>query len=330
LVVLALALVATGWSVPSVAAGCRVEVVGEKSPAWRDAARALADSSLSDGDCARVLLDVTGTGATLTFTTIDGRRAERKLRGHDELASTLEALRVTGPRAGQSRSETRPDEPEDSRPIRPEPAGRPALDRVQAASGRARSPAERAPNDPATERSAGDLGIVFALQGGARAGVDQRAEVLLSPAFDGSASLVLRRWELGVTAAWESHYYRLESETLSARESGAVALGVSVGRREPVAGIGLLGGGRLSVAVLDKYETGWSGPADTIVPSDGRSTPVEWRIGPYFGVVLPRQAAIRFRADLRADIVAQSLVQGQAVTPGWGIGGFLGVEASTR
>jgi hypothetical protein len=316
----ALGLAALVWPFNSVAAACVVEVTGQVSAPWQAAAVELSSLGLTDGDCASIQLNVTEERAALRFVTADGRRAQRTLRSPDELASTVAALRVTLPASEASRSEPRLSDME-----------APAVTPVKAARHSKAAPPLVTVDGPIKGYSPDPqvLGILFALQGGARAGTDLRSQALVSPALDGSAALLLDRWELGVTAAWESRYNRVTINVLSSQESGSLALGISVGRRQPLSAVDLLAGGRLSIAALSNYQTSWSGPANDSLPPEETSA-VEWRMGPYVGVVLPRAATLRFRADLRADLVAHGNLGGAPATPWWGIAGFLGVEAGAR
>jgi hypothetical protein len=298
-----------------------VDIAGAESVEWQEAARSLAASGLTDQDCASIRLDVIdGGGARLTFITLDGRRAERRLASPDELHPTVEALCVTGPDAEQPVLQSQPLP--QSHPERIKDTS-PAASRTKSASAGSTAPAP----------SADDFGAIFALRSGARGGAD----ALLSPVLTGSAALMLQRWELGVMAAWEILYFDLQNQTPSDRESGAMVLGVAVGRREPLAGVAVLAGGRLSIAMLTQYscDSAVSAPAEesAAVEETCDRGPTEWRVGAYLGVALPREGGLRFRADLEGDLVGMdgpattaSPAERHAITPAWAVTCLLGVE----
>ena len=190
-------------------------MTGEGSARWEQALLAVLASGLDDSDCASIHLDVSDDAARLTYTTRDGRRAERSLADPDELGPTIEALRVTVPVAG------------------PPPAPPPASEVASEVRPKA------APPTPSGAP-------IFALLAGARRGGD----TLFSPVLGGVASLMAQRWELALMTALEIQRFDVPNQTRAGRKSTTVALGVVVGRRVPVGRVDLLGGGRVAVAAL--------------------------------------------------------------------------------
>jgi hypothetical protein len=296
------------WAIPCRAGTpCRVDIAGSESADWRKAVGSLLASGLVDGDCATIHLDVTDDGATLTFTTIDGRRAKRVLVDPDELRATVEALLVTVP------VPERP--PPMSHPSRAVSSGTAAIERRSAA---------RSEPTPGTR----EVEAIFALVGGARRGNDTR----FSPVVSGSASLSVRRWELAVMASFEVQYFDVPNQGPAGKKSTTVAPGVVIGRREPLGEVDLIGGGRLSIAAL--------------FDDDRNRGPTELRIGAFLGVVLPRRGGTRVRAELGADLVGGShgvAVEGEGMDDGgmdggadvgqsgtfdprWAVIGLVGVE----
>jgi hypothetical protein len=284
------------WAIPCQAGGpCRVEMAGLETPEWRQAVRALLAARLTGGDCASIHVEVRADGARLTFTTADGRRAARDLLDPDELRPAVEALRVTLPAA-----ERQPPAPAPDRERRPSPGARAA--------------------DPRLEAGAHAPALVVALLGGTRRG----DEVLFSPVLSGSASLVLRRWELGVTAALESQSFDAPDQEAAAGRSKTAAIGVIVGRREPIRRIDLLAGGRLSIAAL--------------FDEDEHRGSTELRAGGYLGVSLVRTGRLRLRAELGAELVggnhSEPVMGGAtgaigdsgAFDPRWAITALVGAE----
>jgi len=287
------------WALPRPALACRVELEGADSAAWRAAAVAL-EGELAAEDCAGVELAVGESAARLTFTTRDGRSAERTLVDPAELTATVAALRVTIPE--------------------PPPAAPEAANEAPAAH--AAPPARRAATaPPALEPESPDAGAIFALSSGTRGG----GAALFSPVLGASASLMLDRWELGVTGAFEFQYFDLASHSAADRRSSAVALGVIVGRREPISGFALLYGGRLSVVAL--------------LHEDRDHGEAEGRAGAFAGVALPRTGGVRLRADLGADVVgahpgfSEETPVGESrgpITPQWAVSLLVGVEIGGR
>jgi len=300
----AAALVMLVWTVPCRADACRLELSDladfADAPAWREAARALTALQLDARDCALIRLEALAsgqTGACLIFVTHDARRAERELVAPRELLPTVEALRVTVPE-----------------PI-PEPSKLPAPSRARPARLRQQG-ADALASEPEPVQDTGPSPILAVLSG-TRGGAD----ALFSPVLGAVASLLLSRWELGVTAAFEMQYFDLSAPDSIDRESSALAFGVMAGRREPLDRVALFYGARLSaVVLLHDYQ------------DRGRG---EGRMGAYLGIALPRRADLRFRAELGADLVGASRsfseetavgASSGAIAPEWALSALLGIE----
>ncbi|MDF3071114.1 MAG: hypothetical protein K0R38_6715 [Polyangiaceae bacterium] len=276
------------------AASCPVEFRGVPSEAWLGAGRAIEALTMDPGDCARIELELEQStdAARLTFVTRDGRRAERRLTHPDELMPTVVALGVRGP------TETSTPQVED-RPMGP------------ARTADAVSPLDSAPSVP----SAGprEARALFALLGGARAGTGR----LVSPVIGGAAAIALDRWELGLHLAIELQYFDLRLSEPDG-PSSAASVGVTVGRREPIADVELLFGARSMVAAVN----------DESVKDSGERGRAELRVGAYLGGVWPRARSPRFRADLALDVVPHGSLGsiGTRVTPWLAVSALVGVE----
>jgi hypothetical protein len=301
---LAAAVATLAIAVPARAESCSVAVNGistvssVSAAAWQQAAGSLQLSERA-GDCASIHLELLATGARLTFSTRDGRRAERMLSDPAELEATIAALGVTDLRTEAAADPTRQgDSP------RPKP--------TPVASSRRRV----AEAEPSQEPSPGGQ-ATYALQAGSRGGADS----LISVVLNGSASLVLQRWELGVGASIDFQYIDMGASPREAPGSAVVA-GVTIGRREQIDNTAVLVGSRLMIAALNderEVDTGERGGAEV-------------RTGAYFGLVFPRRASARFRAELGAELVPHDL-GGQVssssegpVTPWWAVSLLAGVE----
>jgi len=291
-IVLAVPGVASGAR-PAAAAECRIALSGAPVEAWTLAVRELERSASVPADCALVAIQVSGERARLVFQTRDGRRAERWLDHPDELVPALRALGVGAPGDGASSSPA-PDMPRAPAAAAPAPLG------VDAA---ASSPPEAPPGQEAR--------AVFALLGGIRGGAGN----LLSPALGGSAALELDRWELGVNLVLELQYFDLDG---GEPPSSAASVGVTVGRREPVADFDVLFGARTMIAALN----------DESEVDDGQRGGAEVRLGTYLGGAWPRSGSLRLRVDVAADVVPHRALgaAGTRIAPWLGASVLAGVE----
>jgi hypothetical protein len=281
-----------------VAASCPVELRGAPSEPWLRAGRAIEALATDPSDCARVEIELEQStdAARLIFVTRDGRRAERRLAHPDELMPTVVALGVRG----VSESST------------------PALDdgpTVPARAPDAVSPLDSPPSEPAA--MPGEARALFALLAGTRAGAGR----LMSPVLAGSAAVALERWELGINLALELQYFNLDLSEPDVRTSAA-SVGVTVGRREPIADVELSFGARSMVAALN----------DESQKDSGERGRAEFRLGAYLGGVWPRQGSSRFRADLALDVVPHESLGsiGTPVTPWLAVSALMGVEFGGR
>lgn len=277
-----------------VAASCPVELRGAPSEPWLRAGRAVEALTTDPSDCARIEIELERStdAARLIFVTRDGRRAERRLAHPDELMPTVVALGVRGP----SEMSTPVLE---GRPIAPARAADavPQLDS---------SPSEAA-------AAPGEARALFALLGGTRGGAGR----LLSPVLGGAAAIALERWELGINLALELQYFDLHLSEPDG-PSSAASIGVTVGRREPIADVELLFGARSMVAAVN----------DESRKDSGERGRAELRFGAYLGGVWPRQRSSHWRVDLALDVVpheARGSI-GTPVTPWLAVSALMGVE----
>ena len=264
---------------PAAAAECRIALGGAPVEGWTLAVRELERSGSVPADCAVVTIEASGERARLVFQTRDGRRAERGLDHPDELAPALRALGV-GAAADGASSLPAPAPPSEPAAAAPAPLG---VDTAASSS----------PQPP----PARDARAVFALVGGIRGGVGK----LVSPALGGSAAIELDRWELGVNVVLELQYFDLGG---GEPPSAAAGVGVTVGRREPVADFDVLFGARTMIAAFN----------DESEVDGGERGRAEVRLGTYLGGAWPRTGTVRWRADVAADVVPHRVL-GSAGTP---------------
>ena len=298
---LARAALVTAWACAAwvgarvcVAASCPVELRGAPSEPWLRAGRAIEALTTDPSDCARIEIELERStdAARLIFVTRDGRRAERRLAHPDELMPTVVALGIRG----VSESST------------------PALEDGAAAPARAAdavSPLDSPPSGPPA--APGEARALFALLGGTRGGAGR----LVSPVLGGAAAITLERWELGINLALELQYFDLHLSEPDG-PSSAASVGVTVGRREPIADVELLFGARSMVAAVN----------DESQKDSGERGRAELRFGAYLGGVWPRHSSSRFRADLSLDVVPHKSLGaiGTPVTPWLAVSALMGVE----
>lgn len=277
-----------------VAASCPVELRGAPSEPWLRAGRAIEALTTDPSDCARIEIEIERStdAARLIFVTRDGRRAERRLAHPDELVPTVAALGVRG----ASEISTPVLEDGTTAPAR-------AADAVP--------PLDSPPSKPAA--APGEARAVFALLGGTRAGAGR----LVSPVLGGAAAIAIEHWELGINLALELQYFDLHLSELDG-PSSAASVGVTVGRREPIADVELSFGARSMVAAVNDESQNDSGER-------GRA---ELRLGAYLGAVWPRQRSSRLRADLALEVVPHESLGaiGTPVTPWLAVSALMGVE----
>jgi hypothetical protein len=271
-----------------------VELRGAPSEPWLRAGRAIEALTTDPSDCARIEIELERStdAARLIFVTRDGRRAERRLAHPDELMPTVVALGVRGASEGST----------------------PVLEDGPMAPARAAdavSPLDSPPSEPAA--APGGARALVALLGGTRAGAGR----LVSPVLGGAAAIALERWELGINLALELQYFDLHLSEPDG-PSSAASVGVTVGRREPIADVDLLFGARSMVAAVN----------DESQKDSGERGGAELRFGAYLGGVWPRQSSSRFRVDLALDVVPHKSLGaiGTSVTPWLAVSALMGVE----
>jgi hypothetical protein len=278
---------------------CEVVVSGGDATAWQSAIDELDQSSSDESDCAEVTLSVEARSALLVFKTSDGRTTERVLSDPSELVPTVQALRVTVP--ARETPEPKPEEATEPK-VTPAPRKKPMRD----------SAPQVRPTAPATTDSRTIFGFGLGARGGAGA--------LMSPVLRGYGSILLDRWELALVGGYDPRYHSV-AEPPRPTKGSATVIGIGVGRYEPVGSFALTTGGRVFLAVLENEDE-----------SHDEEGAAEVRTGAYLGLVFPRLAKTRFRADFSAEIVPQNMEatyqfdDKTSFTPWWAVGWSVGVE----
>jgi hypothetical protein len=314
---------------------CPVHVSAGASASWTRAAvetrRAIQATAPSARDCRRIDVEVTDDGATLTFVTLDGRTARRRLRAASELRPVVEGLLVTvamgtpdRPVAAVGSSASAPSSSASaSASASTDPAAAPSTTTaastdegasVASASRSARGGASASGRRPDAERP---RGLVLGGAVGGRLG--------LKNTFYGAnvgvdVGYAIDDWELAALGLYEPFAYESSKRAETGSHYWAVGGGLRAGRR----------------AWLDALGFSYATYVDWLrvaASSDASATEIagELRVGVSGAVTYPIGSAMRLRLALDADYApsrhGQVLLTG---LPRWGVGLSLGVETWVR
>lgn len=295
------ALLAAAVALPGTvgAQPCRIEATGGASAEWLAATDALADLALTDQDCVRVQIDIADEHARVVFVAPDGRVAERIVTAATELRPTIDALRVQGP----APAEPTPKESTAAPVVAPEVAASPT--RATSASSDLR------------------LALLAGLRGG--------PESLISPLLIGEVAIGISLFELGASLGAEIQYVDVSGARSPERQGSAAVLGVHAGARVPSGAFDVRAGARFAFAPLLTINNDTQacpvGQMCSFPEYDERTS--EWRLGAYAGFAVPRTSALRFRAELAADLVTPAASDAElAITPPWALAAQLGLEVA--
>lgn len=166
----------------------------------------------------------------------------------------------------------------------------------------------------------------FALFTGARGGAD----TLVSPLLSVALSLTWRHMELGTTLSSELQYVELEGTRPADRQTSTAALGLHAGTRSPWGATDVLAGGRIAIATLltRDHESAVCTPDPALCPfGDEDERVTEWRFGAYAGLAVPRDASLRFRTEVGAELATPTPASGTLpLTPSWALCALVGLE----
>ncbi len=271
--------------------------------------RAVAEREGRAGDCREIDVVVDAAGATVTFTTRDGRMAVRHIAQPSELAPLVDALVITGP------VQDEPPAPH----VAPPPLS-PTLP-VQTPYAR-EAPVSDAP------RTLADRGRVLLSVG---------AGLRHAPGFEGSGvagveiAALLGRWELGLMGRWEA-----DQEPDDDRPSGHVHLsaiggGLVLGHRAPVGPFVLVVGATAGAFAARESLVKRTLATDGRHESRTSDSFVDPRLGAYAGLVFPLLGRFRLRSQIDAAFGVGSHVASSAELPAlpkWSFTLAIGVETS--
>lgn len=281
----------------AVEADCSVHVTGG-SPAWQ---KAIAEIAMAPDDCRTVDVHVGKDIASVIFVARDGRVAVRAIKAPGELASTIDALRISLP------------------PLTSDEVAEPAA--AASPTGIAAPPvvAPVKPQPPPTETRTPSPRVVFvaALYGGVRVAWPN---AFASPLLGAGAAVGVGSWRLGVYGDWETGYTSRAAPLPSGYQLSAYAAGVTIGPTlfDGRAAIDL----RLGGAIVNEEGS------ETIEDRGGdRAEP---RLGIGAHTAIPFQSAVRARIGLAVEVAPtrrRSIDPTLPAPPLWGIALTFGFEA---
>lgn len=265
-------------------------------------------------DCRTIAVLPDGGGATVVFTTVDGRTARRRIAAPRELHALVEALLVFGHDPAPSADDRDARSPADA----PEPPPSRPTASTAPASIAALSTLDVKDSGLAKKSSSG-------LLLGAAAGVKQSwPRDTVAAVGQGFVGLSLPRWELAAFGRWEMEHDAANDAGTRLRFS-AIGGGAMFGRRETVGPLVLFAGTR--AALFDAEE---ETKHDDRREAKHRSEFLDPRLGLYAGCIFAESSRVRFRVQVDGDaglLVHRSDVAELPAFPRWNLGVSLGAEA---
>jgi hypothetical protein len=293
------------------------------SPAIDDLRAIVTKLTASSTDCRVISVSRTDDGATVVFTTADGRTARRYVAAPRELLPTVEALLILWSEplapAHESDEAVTPVAP----PHRDEARRAPTVSSTNAAND---SVAAADTKEQPPPRS---TALVLGAGGGVKGSWPNDTVAAVGQIF---AGVSFPRWELAGFARWEIEH-DAEANADVAAPSGklrysALGGGVMAGRRQPLGPVVLIGGAR--AALFDAEE-------ERIKRQDGRQGRFQHeefldpRLGLYAGCIFVASSRLRVRVQMDGDagvVVHRSELAELPAFPRWNLGVSLGAETS--
>lgn len=289
----------------------------EWAEALRDVRSFVARLTAETTDCRTLSVSSDDDGATVSFTTVDGRTARRRIGGPRELLGLVEALVVNE---------------RDPAPM-PPPARDPlavASDHVEAQSAAPFASGGRtlvAFEADEAARSSSSRTAAPSLLLGAGAGVKgsfpRDALAGVGQVFAGTS---FGRWELAAFGRWELEHDAPSDANVRRVRYSALGGGGMFGRREPIGPFLLLAGARAAVLAAEEERVGHHEAGREGKVEDSFLDP---RLGLYAGCILLESSRVRFRVQVDADagLVEHRTELAQLPSfPRWNLGISLGAE----
>jgi hypothetical protein len=286
--------------------------------AWADVVRdvrtLVAKLTPATTDCRTITVIPEEDGATVVFTTADGRVARRRIADPRELRPTVEALLVFGPEPSISPSDARPAplpvsavEPERESTEPPAPFDPPAKDA-------AKLDAKRDVLRPLVGAGAGVKGSF------PRDTVSGVGQIF--------AGMSLEHWELAAFGRWELEHDAPPEASTGHDRFSSIGGGAMFGRREKLGPLVLIAGARAAVFNAEVERHGAHDEAHT-----GRVDRdfLDPRVGLYVGCILAESSRVRFRTQVDGDagVLAHRTELAELPTlPRWNLGVSIGAETS--
>jgi hypothetical protein len=265
-------------------------------------------------DCRTIAVSPDDDGATVVFTTADGRSATRRVGHPRELRGLVEALLVNG---------------RDPAPMPPPPPP-PSLPASTAASAPATSPDptslvafEAGDTRPPSPRAGDAPGLLLGAGAGVKGSFPRDALAGVGQLFAGAT---LARWELAAFGRWELEHDGAADASARRLRYSAVGGGAMFGRREVLGPVVVIAGVRAAVLAAEEERVGHKD-----VPREPKVADsfVDPRLGLYAGCIFAELSRVRFRVQVDADAgVAQHRAELAELPafPRWNLGISLGAE----
>lgn len=299
---------------------CELRFDGPSVPdAWskarHDVDALVAQLTASTTDCRTIAVSPDADGASVVFTTADGRVARRRIGGPRELLPLVRALLVLGPEPAPPPDVAGPiavlphapsDEPEDA------PASRASLAPPDA-------------NDSARAAGASNGRLLLGAGAGVKGSWPGDTLAAVSQIFVG---VQLSRWELAAFGRWEIEHDAQSDASAGRLRFSALGGGAMFGRREALGPLVLLAGARAAVFDAEEERTGQHNERH-----DGRQHEefLDPRLGLYAGCIVSESSRLRFRIQIDGDaglIVHRTELAELPAFPRWNLGLSVGAETA--
>jgi hypothetical protein len=298
---------------------CEVRWEGTSVPAeWSDALRDVrtfaAQLTAEATDCRIIVVSPDEDGATVIFTTVDGRSARRRVSAPRELRSLVEALLVNG---------------RDPAPMPPPPEAMPASEPSPAPSRESVPPASPVPvaieggEVPVPVPPSDAPHLLLGAGAGVKGSFPHDVVAGVGQVFAGAS---FARWELAAFGRLELEHDAPTDGNERRLQYSAVGGGAMFGRREPIGPLVLIAGARAAVLAAEEER---GGRHDGSGQGKVTDTFLDPRLGLYAGCIFLESSRVRFRVQVDADggvLQHRAELAELPAFPRWNLGVSLGAE----
>lgn len=284
---------------------------GEWTQAMHDVRAFVAQLTAETTDCRSVAVSRDEQGATVVFTTADGRSARRRIAEPHELRGLVEALLVNG---------------RDPAPLPPPPeSSAAAVPAPQEESAPAASAAASESSDvaPRPLHPSGAPSLLLGAGAGVKGSFPRDTVAGVGQVFAGAS---FGRWELAAFGRWELEHDAPADANVRRLRYSAIGGGGMFGRREPIGPFVLIAGTRASVLAGEAERVGHH---DALRDGKVSASFLDPRLGVYVGCILLESSRVRLRVQVDADAGLVEQRTAFAELPGfprWNLGISLGAE----